>query len=298
MLLKNLLALSLSYNFVLTCFKLSFHCFLLLIVKKEDHYDLDVIQITGMAIAEIEFLHPDHVSRAEKSWKLIASSLRHVLECDVQLKLKLIPTYIRKRTKVKKLSFSFLSCSGRKQQMSDSTMTDENESETSSKEVTFTRTHSSQNGLQLSSCVPRLDSRRIQEVCVFHDKQQVIIRKAEEDMRSSKATSNRCATINLQNECQSKSSYSKEVGEEGQCIDIQECESQPDCFAKTLKLRRRFLSADAAQSVCLRIQPQSKQELTSPKKVVSETYFNKYDPYSVCSRSNSRVTYSSGEENV
>ena len=254
-------------------------------------------KLTGLAIAEIEFFHPDHVSRAEKSWKLIATSLQHVLACDVQLRLKLIPT-IRKIVKVKKPSFSLLSCAGRKQQMSDSTMTDENESETSSRRECSTKTHSFHNGQQLLSCVQQLDSKRRHEVCFFHEKEPVIFSKVEEDTHSSKATSDRCAKVNLQNDCKLKSDSSKEVDGEDGCIDIQEHESQPNCFSKTLKLRRRFLSADAAQSICLRIQSQSKQELTVAKKVVSETCFNTYDPDSICFRSDAQVSYNSKEENV
>ncbi|XP_020245746.1 protein STICHEL-like 2 isoform X2 [Asparagus officinalis] len=230
----------------------------------------------GLAIAEIEFSHPDHVSRAEKSWKLIASSLQPVLGCDVQLRLKLLPTYISKRTKVKKSSFSLLSCSGRKQQISDSTMTDEDESETSSRGETFTGSQSSNNGQQL-------DSRRMKDVYLFNDKETVIIRKIEDDTRSYKTS------VTLQNETKSKSDPLPRVDDEGRYVDIQEYESQPNCFSKTLKLRRRLLSADAAKSMCFRIQPETKQELT---------YFDTYDPYGTCSHSDVKLNDNCGEGHV
>ncbi|KAL9434078.1 hypothetical protein AB3S75_028835 [Citrus x aurantiifolia] len=40
----------------------------------------------GLAVAELEFHHRDYVSRAEKSWKLIASFLQSVLGCNVEIR--------------------------------------------------------------------------------------------------------------------------------------------------------------------------------------------------------------------
>ncbi|KAJ6800183.1 protein STICHEL-like 2 isoform X4 [Iris pallida] len=105
----------------------------------------------GLAIAEIEFFHPDHLSKAEKSWKLIAHSLEDVLGCNVQIRLKLVPACIKKSTSVKKPSFSLLGCSGRNCQMSESTMTDENESDTSARRKACFQVYPSQPGKNLSS---------------------------------------------------------------------------------------------------------------------------------------------------
>eukprot|EP01018_Ginkgo_biloba_P023966 Gb_40211 [translate_table: standard] len=43
----------------------------------------------GLAIAQLEFWHPDHISRAERSWKSIANSLQHVLGCNVEVRINL-----------------------------------------------------------------------------------------------------------------------------------------------------------------------------------------------------------------
>lgn len=43
-----------------------------------------------MAIAELEFYTPQHVTRAEKSWKTIADSFQTVLGCNVEIRINLV----------------------------------------------------------------------------------------------------------------------------------------------------------------------------------------------------------------
>lgn len=43
-----------------------------------------------MAIAELEFYTPQHVERAEKSWKMIADSFQAVLGCNVEIRMNLV----------------------------------------------------------------------------------------------------------------------------------------------------------------------------------------------------------------
>uniref|UniRef100_A0A2N9FJR1 DNA-directed DNA polymerase n=1 Tax=Fagus sylvatica TaxID=28930 RepID=A0A2N9FJR1_FAGSY len=43
----------------------------------------------GLAVAELEFHHPDNASKAEKSWKEIASSLQFILGCNVEIRINL-----------------------------------------------------------------------------------------------------------------------------------------------------------------------------------------------------------------
>jgi DNA polymerase III subunit gamma/tau len=47
---------------------------------------LSVSAAKGMAIAQLEFSHADHMSRAERSWKHIAKSLQQVLGCNVEVR--------------------------------------------------------------------------------------------------------------------------------------------------------------------------------------------------------------------
>lgn len=64
-------------------------------------------------MAELEFDHPDYVSKAEKSWKVIAGALQHMLGYNVELRINLANNASNKYEKFKKTSFSLLSCSRR-----------------------------------------------------------------------------------------------------------------------------------------------------------------------------------------
>ncbi|CAL0306765.1 unnamed protein product [Lupinus luteus] len=68
----------------------------------------------GLAVAELEFRHRDFVARAEKSWKLIASSLQFILDCNIELRINYVPcTSESKFAKFKRSSFKFFNCSRR-----------------------------------------------------------------------------------------------------------------------------------------------------------------------------------------
>ncbi|KAI4343668.1 hypothetical protein L6164_010989 [Bauhinia variegata] len=74
----------------------------------------------GLAIAELEFHRRDYVSKAEKSWKLIANCLQLLLGCNIELRINLVSIHSdSKNAKLKKRSsFSFFSCSRRINQKS------------------------------------------------------------------------------------------------------------------------------------------------------------------------------------
>ncbi|KAE8681407.1 Protein STICHEL-like 2 [Hibiscus syriacus] len=68
----------------------------------------------GVAIAELEFGHANHASRAEKSWKHIASSLQLIVGCNVEIRINHSDTgSVSTFAKVRKLSCSLFSCSHR-----------------------------------------------------------------------------------------------------------------------------------------------------------------------------------------
>ncbi|XP_058787755.1 protein STICHEL-like 2 [Vicia villosa] len=76
--------------------------------KKGNLSSLHVDQSTScLAIAELEFGHHRHVSRAEKSWKLIASSLQRILGCNIELRITHVPHTFNSP---KRLSFNIFSC--------------------------------------------------------------------------------------------------------------------------------------------------------------------------------------------
>ncbi|KAL1534756.1 protein STICHEL-like 2 [Salvia divinorum] len=65
--------------------------------------------VQGVAVADLEFDHPDHVSRAEKSWKVIAGVLQRILGYNVELRINLA----NNASKLKKPSLNLFSCSRR-----------------------------------------------------------------------------------------------------------------------------------------------------------------------------------------
>lgn len=250
----------------------------------------------GLAIAEVEFYHPDHVSRAEKSQNLIASLLQHVLGCNVDVRVKLVPASMRKDAKWKKLSLSLLSCSGRKKETSDSTLSEGEENETSVGRETSFKVYLSHHGPQLPTSIQQFDSKSLHE---FHDTKAVTSRNVEGNAQSFETmASDRSVLEDLQKRCKLESDFSTEIGEEFPYVSIQEPETQPSCFSRTLKLQRKLFSSDGAHTICLKIQPHNKLELSIPRKGASETYFCTYDPYNLRSRSNSQVTCGSGEDNI
>lgn len=68
-----------------------------------------MLHISGVAVADLEFDHPDYVSRAEKSWKVIAGVLQRTLGYNVELRINLASN----AAKLKKPSLNLFSCSRR-----------------------------------------------------------------------------------------------------------------------------------------------------------------------------------------
>ncbi|PWZ45394.1 hypothetical protein Zm00014a_016653 [Zea mays] len=235
-----------------------------------------------LAIAEVGFGHPDHLSRAEKMQSLIECSLQHVLGCNVEIRFKLVPCPVRKDARLKRHSFSFLSCSGRKQELSDSVVTDEDEAvRPGARETPLKGYTSSQQ--ESPYTMQRVDSKPTAYGC-------------EDDGRST-LTSNRSMTDDMTRTCRSETNYSKGgVSDQGRFGSIQEPDLQPSCFSRTLRLQKKLLSSGAAHTICLRIQPHNKMEFL-PKKEF-DTYFCAYEPYEQCPRSVSRATYSSRDDDL
>ncbi|KAL2492370.1 Protein STICHEL-like 2 [Abeliophyllum distichum] len=67
----------------------------------------------GVAVAGLEFDHRDHVHKAERSWKLIATALQCVLGCNVELRMNLASNASGEKGKFKKPSLSLFGCSRR-----------------------------------------------------------------------------------------------------------------------------------------------------------------------------------------
>jgi hypothetical protein len=228
-----------------------------------------------LARAEVGFGHPDHLSRAEKMQSLIECALQHVLRCNVEIRFKVVPDPVTKDAGLKRQSFNFFSCSGRKQELSDSVVTDEEDAVRPGARETPLKGYSSSQQ-QSPYMIQRLDSKPT-------------VHGSEDDARST-LTSDRSMTDDLTRTCRSETNYSKGVSEQGRFDSIHEPDQQPNCFSRTLKIQKK-LSSGAAQTICLRIQPHNKMNFL-PKKEF-DTYYCAHEPYEQCSRSNSRATYGS-----
>nr|DAD34374.1 TPA_asm: hypothetical protein HUJ06_005014 [Nelumbo nucifera] len=242
----------------------------------------------GLAIAEVEFYHQDHISRAEKSWKLIANSLQLILGCNVEIRINLVTGASgTKNTKSKIPSFCLLSCSGRRRDTSNSTTEDgndqlDNSASTSGRVIKREKvieTCSSDCGSQFSP------------ICSHHKAATATIRNREGNALSTGTTRSLGSENDIQGS-QLGAGFCKEEGSDReQDFAIQEPENQPSCFW----FHRRLRSSEYQES-CLKIQQHENFELSIPQKASSKTYFCANDPYILCSSSNTYGNSSMGED--
>ncbi|XP_042503073.1 protein STICHEL-like 2 [Macadamia integrifolia] len=243
----------------------------------------------GLAIAEVEFYHPDHVSRAENSLKMIASSLQHVLGCNVEIKINLVPCNATKTAKVKKQSFCLLSFSRGMQDKSCSTSEDGVNQLYDSNFISG-KVRKGEKSIETCS-----DSQSQYSVICSH------IKEAPNTSRNKEVISQSTEILSLhrsvQNDTQKVSHLGVGLcGEEGnncesRVVAVEEPENQPSCFSKTLKFHKRLCSSSSLHTICLEIQQGNKLELSIPRKA----YFCSSDPYLLCSNSNA-YSYNSEDE--
>ncbi|KAJ4961802.1 hypothetical protein NE237_021712 [Protea cynaroides] len=238
----------------------------------------------GLAIAEVEFYHPDHVSRAEKSWKPIASSFQHVLGCNVEIRVNLVPCPATKAAKVKKQSFSLLSCSCGMQHKPCSTLED---GDIQLDDSDFTSGKERKGEKSVDTCS---DSQSQYSIICSR------IKQAANTSRNSEVIS-QSTGINTVQHTQKVPHLGvhlyDEDGNNHECQDfsIEEPENQPSCFSKTVRLCQRLCLSSSSHTICLEIQADNKLELPIPRK----TYFCSSYPYIFCLSSNTH-SYSSGDE--
>ncbi|KAF6176988.1 hypothetical protein GIB67_027788 [Kingdonia uniflora] len=224
----------------------------------------------GLAVAEVEFCRPDDVSRAEKSWKLIASLLQLVLGCNVEIRINLVHcNFFRKNGKVKKPSFSLLSCSRRM----PSTVEDGND----------------ESGKSDFTSSPTIIRENPEESCSSNHGSHF-----SPAIRNDEANIHTNGTATPHRSIQDDQTHGLRVGVkvngESQLLASQEPEYQPGCFSKTTRSERKFRSLDASCTICLKVQPHNKLDLPE------DPYFCASDPYIVCSSSNTFSSNSNGDE--
>ncbi|RXH96134.1 hypothetical protein DVH24_008634 [Malus domestica] len=235
----------------------------------------------GLAIAELEFCHPDYVSKAEKSWKIIANSLQSICGCNVEIRINLVPCASdSKYAKVKKSSLRLFSCSRRMQQKSQSSTkrgTDSDYSEYTSEKPML----SDQRTLPCSSeCSYKRPNN-------YSDRMVVVstLRNSEGNILSTRtASSHRSFEDDMSKIPGLVVDSSKEEGSnhEFQVLSFEEPEHQPNCFPRTLRLQKKFRSSNASQTTCC-----TKQHNKTASSSLSKTSFGTClvgnDSYVFCS---------------
>ncbi|XP_021762052.1 protein STICHEL-like 2 [Chenopodium quinoa] len=197
-----------------------------------------------LIVAELEFDHPDYASKAENSWKLIASSLQSVLKCNVELRINLSPSY----AKSKRPSFSLFSCSRRIHK----SHTTESGSDRSSDASNFTSDKAMIGDKHVETCSSC--GSQVSHIC-SHRRVSTLRNSDGNSLSTAKSgvsTPNRVSQDSMLSE------------QEKVCkISTVEEEVQPNCFPKTMKLSKKLGSSEAAEVLCLKVQPKENSRETS-----------------------------------
>ncbi|XVF11629.1 hypothetical protein REPUB_Repub08aG0043700 [Reevesia pubescens] len=216
-----------------------------------------------LAIAALEFRHPYHVSRAEKSWKHIASSLQLIVGCNVEIRINLSVTDpVSKSTKVRKPSFSLFSCSRRlhlKPRSSTKCGSDSEVSQYASEKPMISNRHIltyySNHGFE----IPHNCSHGREVVAAF--------RNSEGNILSTGATPS-CRS--LRDDTSLTPAYgvdsSKGEGRDCECQipSVQEPDYQPNCFPRALRPQKKVHLSDSAKMMSVSNQEENKLALSIP----------------------------------
>ncbi|GAB4860542.1 hypothetical protein Ancab_035703 [Ancistrocladus abbreviatus] len=237
----------------------------------------------GLAVVDLEFYHPDYVSKAEKSWKLIASSLQSVLGCNVEIRINLAPNASAAScAKMKRLSFSLFGCSRRKHCKSQS-VTESGSDKSDASNLTSERAMLGDRPMDTcsSGCGPH---------CSWHRKEPVsTIRNSEGNALSiGTITPHRLSQDGLLSESGFWMDSSRDGSRIPKCkvLTVQEPVVQPNCFSKTVRLHKKLLSSDSTEMKArLKMPPQDHITVPLPREASFNTYICTDYPYVLCDRS-------------
>ncbi|KAK8680355.1 hypothetical protein V6N13_109301 [Hibiscus sabdariffa] len=227
----------------------------------------------GLAIAELEFRHPNHVSRAEKSWKHIASSLQLIVGSNVEIRINLLATdQLLKGAKVRKPSFSLFSCSRRLHLRSSSSTKSGSDSEVSQyaseKPMISDRhrpvlTYYSDHGFE----IPHNCSHGSELVQAF--------RNSEGNILSTGATPS-CGSLRDDTSQTPAYTVDSSKGEVRGCgcqiRSVQEPDFQPNCFPRALRPQKKVHLSDTSKMVSMSNQEENKLTLPIPEFCSSDPY--------------------------
>ncbi|GMJ13707.1 hypothetical protein like AT4G24790 [Hibiscus trionum] len=217
----------------------------------------------GLAIAELEFGHANHVSRAEKSWKHIASSLQLIVGCNVEIRINLSDTGpISKFAKVRKLSFSLFSCSHRLYPKSRSSTKSGSDSEASKNAYE----NSGISDRPILTCYlgngfekPHNGSCGREVITAF--------RNSEGNILSSGATPSRGPSLDDTSPTAAYGVYSsKGEGRDYECQILSACEPdyKSNCFPRVLRPRKKMHLSDSTKVVSSGDQEENKLAVSIP----------------------------------
>ncbi|KAG5230257.1 protein STICHEL [Salix suchowensis] len=204
----------------------------------------------GLAVAELEFHHSDYASKAEKSWKHIASLLQTILGCNVEIRINLVlcAPPASKCAKLWKQSFCFFSCSRRMRRKSQPPMErgiDSDNSDNNSERPMIRER-------AISACPSGCRS-QISHNCYHGVEVARALRNSEGNVLSIGTTSSLGSLHDDKSKTPGHGFSSSMAG--GNELDYtifynQEAEDQPSCFPKSPRLQKMSRSSVNTQVVC------------------------------------------------
>ncbi|XP_020235756.1 protein STICHEL-like 2 [Cajanus cajan] len=219
----------------------------------------------SLAIAELEFHHRHHVSKAEKSWKVIASSLQFLLGCNIELRITYAPCASdSKYAKMKRSSLSIFGCSRRiRQQKSLSSNEQGNESDYAD--------YNSENPMmkgRISTSDCGMDA-----VTALRSCEGNLLSSGERFLNRSfqETTGTSCAGVDSSKEERCNCAHLDQK--------ILDSDNNSICFPKSLWLQKKFRSSYSSKLAFQGVQQQNDFVLSVPKCTCSGTYTHANEPY-------------------
>lgn len=224
----------------------------------------------GIAVAKLDFSHPDYVTRAEKSWKLIASSLQSILGRNVEIRINYVPCAAEsQRVKVKRPSFSLFSCSRRMLQKTRTIVEQGSDSDYSDSTCDKYTTRAKANLACPSDCrSPML------HVCDHRIGAVSTLRNADGNFLSIGTDMSRRSSHDLEGHLldpEFDCSGREVICCRHRVISGREPEVQSNCFPRVMKAQKTSNVPDARQMICHDMPEEKKLGLSIPGQTSTET---------------------------
>lgn len=225
--------------------------------------------ISGLAVAELQFQHPDSASKAGKSWRQM--QVQSVLGCNVEIRINITHcAFHSKHRKVRKPSFSLFNCSLRMQQKSHSSTeygSDSDLSEDTSEKAMIrdrpnlnsTSSGDSQKHYKYHDRAEVMSTLRKNEGNVLRNRTALTHRSLENDMPKMPMLGVKSSTEEGSN-CGSRD------------LSIHKPGDQLNCFPRKLRFQKKLRSSNYSQTILLGIKKGNKLAFSIPRTSSFETY--------------------------